>query len=458
MTMAKSSPSADNDAERQLPIEPRVDVFNLNKDGTLDATTKVGPVPQVSSRSGGCSRCCIIALVICIVVVVVPAIVVAIWLWQAATSPLGSITLVSSGNDVPRTSPYASPSYNQPSSYGNDDDFPTYYGGKGQFTPTELTTDLVAFINAITLSGRVIADPGPLLNGMDLDYSLPVEELALQWLLYSDPLELVPDTAVNQFRLQQRYALITLLGREYTESALPLDECDWEIVTCGQLDFGDDVGIQFAVVDILQTYGDGIVFLSEEVGLLSSVTRISLDGYQPVSIPFSIGKLTNMHLFEAANATGSIPESLGQLTLLEFFGAGGSLTGTLPESLGRLTSMSSFLVGGNQLRGTIPDSLKGWSNLEYINLASNKFTGSLPESPGQWPSMKYFEVAYNMLTGTIPSFVGVWPLAERAEFHQNNFTGSIPSALCVADEVGDVTADCPNEVSCECCTCFGFIG
>jgi hypothetical protein len=313
----------------------------------------------------------------------------------------------------------------------------------------------VAFINAITLSGRVIADPGPLLNGIDLDYSLPIEELALQWLMYSDPLQLVPDTPVNQFRLQQRYALVTLLGREYTDSALPVRECDWEIVACEQLDFGGDIGIQSAVYEIWQVYGDGIVSVSEEVGLLSSVTTISLDVYQAVSIPLSIGKLTNMYFFKAENVTGSIPESLGQLTLLEIFDVtGGSVTGTLPESLGRLTSMTTFLVGQNQLRGTIPDALKSWSNLESMVLANNKFTGSLPESTGQWPYIKYFEVSYHILTGTIPSFVGDWTFAERAEFHQNNFTGSIPGTLCYADEVGGLTADCPNEVSCECCTCY----
>jgi hypothetical protein len=112
---------------------------SADNDGTLDAKTKVETVPQVSSRNG-CTRCCTIALVICIVVVVVPAIVVAIWLWQAATSPLGSITLDSSGNDVPRTSPYASPSYNQPTSYGNDDDFPAYYGPSSPLTWWPLST------------------------------------------------------------------------------------------------------------------------------------------------------------------------------------------------------------------------------------------------------------------------------------------------------------------------------
>lgn len=67
------------------------------------------------------------------------------------------------------------------------------------------TEVMVTFINGISLTGRAIENP----NAVDQS-QWEAEEYALEWLLNDDPLQLSPDTPYHQFRIQQRYALLTL--------------------------------------------------------------------------------------------------------------------------------------------------------------------------------------------------------------------------------------------------------
>jgi hypothetical protein len=59
-------------------------------------------------------------------------------------------------------------------------------------------------VNRRTLSGRTIV---PQLGGGNANEIVSVEDQALQWLLYQDPLSLDPNSVTDQERLLQRYAL-----------------------------------------------------------------------------------------------------------------------------------------------------------------------------------------------------------------------------------------------------------
>ena len=79
--------------------------------------------------------------------------------------------------------------------------------------------------------------------------------------------------------------------------------------------------------------------------------------------------------------SGSIPESLGQLTSLTELHLGyNQLTGSIPESLGQLTSLTVLSLDNNQLSGIIPDFLGHLTSLTVLNLYTNQFTGSIPGS------------------------------------------------------------------------------
>lgn len=96
------------------------------------------------------------------------------------------------------------------------------------------------FINNITLSGATI--PYPPVNNT-------AEELALQWLIEEDPLELTSDSAPNLFRLRQRYALLSLWFQsivpwERSTYWLDSDECGGYGIFCEIRDLDGEIGFQ----------------------------------------------------------------------------------------------------------------------------------------------------------------------------------------------------------------------
>jgi hypothetical protein len=56
---------------------------------------------------------------------------------------------------------------------------------------------------------------------------------------------------------------------------------------------------------------------------------------------------------------------------------GSGLTGTLPESIGNLTSMQQFFVPDNALNGSLPSTLAKWTKLRGFFVYGNSFSGGL---------------------------------------------------------------------------------
>jgi hypothetical protein len=201
-----------------------------------------------------------------------------------------------------------------------------------------------------------------------------------------------------QFRIRQRYALLTLWFQQTSTSPwtdtsgwlVNVDECDnWYGVECSSIDLGGNVGIQNVV--------------------------------------------TKIQLFQ------------------------NNLQGAIPADLGLLTALTNVLVAGNSLTGTLPSSIGQWTALTSFNMGDNALTGTLPSSIGQWIALDLFAVYNNMLTGTIPTSIGSWSQIQIAYFRSNQFTGTMPNSVCSFIDVAidELSADCLNEINCPCCTsCF----
>ena len=108
--------------------------------------------------------------------------------------------------------------------------------------------------------------------------------------------------------------------------------------------------------------------------------------------------------------TGSIPSSIGRLTLLErFFASENALTGTLPTEFGNLRSMVFLNVFGNLLNGTIPGNLGLMNELTDLSLGFNSLTGTVPQEFQTLRSLIKLDLSGNGLTGpagflsTLPS-------------------------------------------------------
>lgn len=180
--------------------------------------------------------------------------------------------------------------------------------------PAQRAADVAAYINSVRLSNTNITYPP------SSDSATP-EELALQWLIEDDPLQLSADQGAGQFRLRQRYALLTLWYhqskyRDWKDSTGWLtdpDECHWYGLTCVQEQiFHGPIIRQYYLQDVVSEIDlDGLVGegyrhggnnlhytdIPADIGLLTSLSSLklsfnSIDGTIPASLYSSLSKLT----------------------------------------------------------------------------------------------------------------------------------------------------------------------
>jgi Leucine rich repeat len=334
------------------------------------------------------------------------------------------------------------------------------------------TTQIVDFINSVTLSGRELAyvrssDDTPKLNDDEA-----VEVVALHWLIQTDPLRLAaPQTDSEKLFLQQRYALATLWAKPtqhfapYRGGDLGRHVCEWDGITCHNSTGGTDLGHVRRVTHIQLSRSNWNGRLSPDLGLLSSLVSIDLsDNFLTGSLPDSLHAWTHLQHFDISNnaLTGYLPTCLGQWTSIQYFSVRGNsadgtassgLTGRLPEGMGqnwseirhldlswnalvfslwpyyitRWTKLEYFNADDNGVTGALPDdgSLAQWTNLRFFSMAANDLTGAIPTDVGQWTSLEYFNVSANSLTGTLPIVVGQWTRLKSLNVASNSLTGTL---------------------------------
>jgi Leucine-rich repeat (LRR) protein len=352
---------------------------------------------------------------------------------------------------------------------------------------------LATFVNSITLTGRTLA-------AASVDNStsgLEPEELALQWLIdYDTALNLLPNTPPNRFRLQQRYALAILWVQSNDFNAFfgsTGDECDWDGVTCETVTYGNELGIQQAVTEILiVTNNNSSAWtgqLSADLGLLSTLTHFTMSGGDTNrgglsgSLPSQIGQLTSLQVLSVFGngLTGSMPSQIGQLTnLQELNVAWNAVNGSLPSEIGRLISLKILNANGNDLMGSLSSQIGQMTSLEYLNVYTNDLTGSLLTQIGQLTNLQHLDVGDNALTGSLPTPIGQLTKLDYLDVsgnaltgslpvqiggltnlifvyaYANNFTGTMPESICLLRNLSltVLQADCVSEVSCnaDCCT------
>lgn len=153
---------------------------------------------------------------------------------------------------------------------------------------------------------------------------------------------------------------------------------------------------------------------------------------------------------------GTIPESICNDSIVEFYLSNNYLSGTLPNCIGSLKSMTYFSIGQNNVVGTIPPFSNGssynyfavynnqmsgmlpdvsaMSYLEYFFVQNNSFTGSISfelYSNETVNKLEYVDVSTNILTGTLPSILFERnPHLVSFSAASNCMSGSIPESIC----------------------------
>jgi Leucine-rich repeat (LRR) protein len=348
--------------------------------------------------------------------------------------------------------------------------------GAGKCAGSDKTIDpvraaaIAAYVNNITLTNKTIAYPPVSVTGS----VVAAEELALQWLIESDPLTLTAASS-DQFRLQQRYALAAFwfettrnghVWKNATGWLTAENECSWIGINCT-----DVVGVGGTSAGDVQSVVEGIVLFNNSIhgriavdlGLSLNLNIIDL-AYNLLtgSLPESIGQWTELETFRVSfnRLSGSLPESIGQWSNLVIFDIKyndrfvgdftAGFTGTLPESIGNWSNLKHLGLSENSFTGSLPLSIGQWTALTGFAIATNSFNGTLPASIGNWSKLDFFSVARNALTGTIPKSIENWNWKNvtSAWFDQNNFSGTMPTGICNAENDW-LVADC--SLNCTCC-------
>jgi len=317
-------------------------------------------------------------------------------------------------------------------------------------------------------------------KGRTFDDPNAPESLAQQFLSLEDPLRLDPANRDQQWRIQQRYALMTLWyqsGPTWTVRdswLLDSDECKWHGIGCNSL--GE---VEYISLESNNMYGR----IPDDLALLATLTSINLaDNFLQGSIPSSLEMLTQLQeiyldrnfltgLLSAFNFT-----PLTQLTILDV--SSNDLRGPIPETIYDLQALQYLILDNNQLDGRMSNSVAKLSNtLERLTLSNNQLTGRIVPAVGQlvnlqvlWlfnnsftgplfteelenlQNLAVFDVVMNELSGGIPTEFGSMASLQYLNLGKNKFTGRIPYQFppqMVIYNVEDnlLTGDIPVDIS-----------
>ena len=176
-----------------------------------------------------------------------------------------------------------------------------------------------------------------------------------------------------------------------------------------------------------------------EIGNLTNLTYLELEGELTGVIPPEIGNLTNLAYLDLGynDLEGSIPPEIGNLTnLTHLYLEENSFTDSIPSEIGNLISLTELMLYTNQLTGSIPSEIGNLTNLVILGLVENQLTGEIPESFESLSQLTMFGLSENYLSGNIPEFIcNIFSNCELFDISSNSFCPPYPS--CILGEVGE---------------------
>ena len=196
------------------------------------------------------------------------------------------------------------------------------------------------------------------------------ESQALAWMQYEDTLNLDPNGYEKQYRIDQRFALLTLWFQSNYEwfgqnNWLSGHECTWEGVKCEQEEGGRVVSELYLASNNLQ--GN----LPPNLHLLKNLTSLNLSGNRiHGEIPKTFSSmiwLTKLHLHDNFLSQGLSLDFSKMSNLFDVNLSNNRFDGTIPASLYKVSSMSRIQLDNNKFSGGISDDIRDLANLCKMN-------------------------------------------------------------------------------------------
>jgi leucine-rich repeat protein SHOC2 len=177
-----------------------------------------------------------------------------------------------------------------------------------------------------------------------------------------------------------------------------------------------------------------------EIGRLSALRELDLDGNELTSVPAEIGQLTSLEkLYLGDNQLTSLPAEIGQLTALEELYLEGNQLTSLPAEIGQLASLeivgppresaderaggdrAAHVAGevasrGNRLT-SVPAKIGQLTLLKELYLCNNELT-SLPAEIGQLTALEELRLGGNLLT-SVPAEIGQLTSLKMLDLNNN---------------------------------------
>ena len=202
------------------------------------------------------------------------------------------------------------------------------------------------------------------------------ESQALAWMQYNDELDLDPIDSEYQFRIDQRFALLTLWFQSDYEwfrqnNWLSGHECSWE-------------GVECEFVSPWQS---------------RSLSKSWEDSERDLQVRHRI--VTKLNLANN-NLQGNLPPNLHMLKNLTSLNLSwNQIHGTIPKLISSMIWLENLQLNDNILSQELSLDFSNMSNLIELNLSNNQLTGQIPSSLYQAVSITHIQLDNNEFTGRI---------------------------------------------------------
>jgi hypothetical protein len=239
--------------------------------------------------------------------------------------------------------------------------------------PTERDNRLREYLITVVVNGAAtFIDP------------ISPESQALAWMQYEDPIELDSIKLEHRFRIEQRFALLTIWFQSdfdwYNETNwLTVDECAWKGVTCINV----STGMRRSLTERDKDNDNHERTLRDGDATVNTINleQNNLQGTLPPDLSL-LKNLVSLNL-SRNKLSGTVPEEMSSMNLLEeIYLNNNNLSQELFLDFSLMLNIATLDLSNNQFDGNVPDSLYSITTINQIRLDNNNFIGRIPENVG----------------------------------------------------------------------------